>query len=123
MTVMARITKAERKKIEAAMEKEFPNDPALQQVHIARKILARKLRTPAGVRSFPNFARHVQGEIRDAELEGLSFGEYIMKRHRQEVNPKTGLRFRQKVESGLKELDAGKGIPHRVVRERLKKRF
>jgi len=97
---MARITKAERKKIEAAMEKEFPNDPALQQVHIARKILSRK-----------------------AELEGLSFGEYIMKRHRQEVNPKTGLRFRQKVESGLKELDAGKGIPHRVVRERLKKRF
>jgi hypothetical protein len=57
---MARITKAERKKIEAAVEKEFPNDPALQQVHIARKILSRK-----------------------AELEGLSFGEYIMKRHRR----------------------------------------
>jgi hypothetical protein len=60
MTVMARITKAERKKIEAAVEKEFPNDPALQQVHVARKVLARK-----------------------AELEGLSFGEYIMKRHRR----------------------------------------
>lgn len=53
---MARITKAEMKKIRAAAEKEFPNDTALQQVHIARKILSRK-----------------------AELEGLSFGEYIMK--------------------------------------------
>jgi hypothetical protein len=60
MAIMARITKAERRKIEAAVEKEFPNDPALQQVHIARKVLARK-----------------------AELEGLSFGEYIMKRHRR----------------------------------------
>jgi hypothetical protein len=63
MTVMARITKAERKKIEAAMEKEFPNDPALQQVHIARKILSRK-----------------------AELEGLSFGEYIMKRSKRKTS-------------------------------------
>jgi hypothetical protein len=60
---MARITKAERRKIEAAVEKEFPNDPALQQVHIARKVLARK-----------------------AELEGLSFGEYIMKRHRRKTS-------------------------------------
>jgi len=60
MTIMARITKAERRKIEAAVKKEFPNDPALQQVHIARKVLVRK-----------------------AELEGLSFGEYIMKRHRR----------------------------------------
>jgi hypothetical protein len=63
MTLMARITKAERRKIEAAVEKEFPNDPALQQVHIARKVLARK-----------------------AELEGLSFGEYIMKRHRRKTS-------------------------------------
>jgi len=98
--VMARITKAERERIRIAVEKEFPDDPVLQQVHIARKVLSKK-----------------------AELEGLSFGEYIMKRHRQEVNSKTGLRFRQKVESGLKELDAGKGIPHKVVREKLKKRF
>jgi len=36
---------------------------------------------------------------------------------------KTGARFRQKVELGLKELDEGKGIPHRVVRNRLRKRF
>jgi hypothetical protein len=60
---MARITKAERKKIEAAVEKQFPNDPALQQVHVARKVLARM-----------------------AELEGLSFGEYIMKRHRRKTS-------------------------------------
>jgi len=85
MAIMARITKAERKKIEAAVHKEFPNDPALQQVHIARKILSRELRTPAGVRSFPNFA-HMRCEIRDAELEGLSFGEYIMKRHRRKTS-------------------------------------
>jgi hypothetical protein len=36
------------------VEEEFPDDPALQQVHIARKIIAR-----------------------EAELEGLSFLEYI----------------------------------------------
>jgi len=31
------------------------------------------------------------------------------------------LYFRQKVDKGLKELDEGKGIPHKVVRERMKK--
>lgn len=31
------------------------------------------------------------------------------------------LYFRQKVDSGLKELDEGKGIPHRQIKERLKK--
>jgi len=31
------------------------------------------------------------------------------------------LYFRQKVDKGLKELDDGKGIPHKVVRERMKK--
>jgi hypothetical protein len=36
------------------VEREFPNDPALQQVHIARKIIAR-----------------------EAQLEGLRFIEYI----------------------------------------------
>jgi hypothetical protein len=36
------------------VEEEFPNDPALQNVHIARKIIAK-----------------------EAELEGLSFLEYI----------------------------------------------
>lgn len=59
MSHMAGIGKTELKKIRAAVEKEFPNDPALQQVHIARKILSRK-----------------------AEKEGLSFGEYIMRRSR-----------------------------------------
>lgn len=47
------------KDMRAAVKKEFPNDPALQQVHIARKILSRK-----------------------AEKEGLSFGECIMRRSR-----------------------------------------
>ena len=31
------------------------------------------------------------------------------------------LYFRRKVEKGLEELDAGKGIPHEEVKERLKK--
>jgi hypothetical protein len=31
------------------------------------------------------------------------------------------LYFRQKVDRGLKELDEGKGITHKVVRERMKK--
>jgi predicted transcriptional regulator len=31
------------------------------------------------------------------------------------------LYFRQKVDRGLKELDEGKGIPHKQARERLKK--
>ena len=43
-----------------AIHWDFPNDPALQQVHIARKILSR-----------------------EAEKEGLSFGEYIMKRSKR----------------------------------------
>jgi hypothetical protein len=40
--------------IKKMMEREFPDDPALQQVHIARKIIAR-----------------------EAQLEGLSFIEYV----------------------------------------------
>jgi len=36
------------------VEKEFPEDPALQQIHIARKIIAK-----------------------EAELKGLTFFEYI----------------------------------------------
>ena len=40
--------------IKKMVEREFPDDPALQQVHIARKIIAR-----------------------EAQLEGLSFIEYI----------------------------------------------
>jgi len=31
------------------------------------------------------------------------------------------LYFRQKVDEGLKELDSGKGIPHKEVKGRLKK--
>jgi len=40
--------------IRKVIEEEFPNDPALQHVHIARKIIAK-----------------------EAGLEGLSFLEYI----------------------------------------------
>ena len=51
---MEEVNKNDIKKIKKMVEEEFPNDPALQQVHIARKIIAR-----------------------EAELKGLSFLEYI----------------------------------------------
>lgn len=51
---MSKITEKEAEEIKRMIEKEFPNDPALQQVHIARKIIAR-----------------------EAELKGLSYIEYI----------------------------------------------
>jgi hypothetical protein len=51
---MAEIAEKEMKMIRKRVEAEFPNDPALQQVHIARKIIAR-----------------------EAELEGFSFIEYV----------------------------------------------
>ena len=51
---MAKIAEKEMEMIRKRVEAEFPNDPALQQVHVARKIIAR-----------------------EAELEGLSFLEYI----------------------------------------------
>ena len=51
---MAKIAEKEMEMIRKRVEAEFPNDPALQQVHIARKIIAR-----------------------EAELEGFSFIEYV----------------------------------------------
>lgn len=51
---MGRITEGEIEDIRKMVEEEFPEDPALQQVHMARKILAR-----------------------EAEHEGLTFLEYI----------------------------------------------
>ncbi|ODS35977.1 MAG: hypothetical protein A7316_10495 [Candidatus Altiarchaeales archaeon WOR_SM1_86-2] len=51
---MSKIKEKEIEKIRRRVEEEFPSDSCLQQVHIARKILAR-----------------------EAELEGLSFLEYI----------------------------------------------
>jgi hypothetical protein len=51
---MDRIKEEDIQKIKKMVEEEFPNDPALQQVHIARKIINK-----------------------EAELAGLSFFEYI----------------------------------------------
>ncbi len=51
---MGEVSENDIKKIKKMVEEEFPNDPALQQVHIARKIIAR-----------------------EADLKGLSFLEYI----------------------------------------------
>lgn len=51
---MSKIKEEDVREIRRVVEEEFPDDPALQQVHIARKIIAR-----------------------EAEHEGLSFLEYI----------------------------------------------
>ena len=51
---MSKIKEEDIENIRKAIEKEFPEDPALRQVHIARKIIAK-----------------------EAQLEGLSFLEYI----------------------------------------------
>ncbi len=51
---MSKIKEKEMDEIRKRVEEEFPDDPALQQVHIARKIIAK-----------------------EAELEGLSFIEYV----------------------------------------------
>ena len=53
---MIELSKMEKDAIIKEIEAEFPHDPALQQVHIARKIISRK-----------------------AELEGLSVFEFIKK--------------------------------------------
>ena len=51
---MSKIKEKDIEKIKRLVEREFPGDYALQQVHIARKIIAK-----------------------EAESEGLSFLEYI----------------------------------------------
>lgn len=51
---MSKITEKEMEEVRKMVESEFPDDPALQQVHIARKIIAK-----------------------EAELEGMSFLEYV----------------------------------------------
>jgi hypothetical protein len=51
---MIKITKEDVEKIKQIVEKDFPNDPALQQVHISRKIIAK-----------------------EAELNGMTFLEYV----------------------------------------------
>jgi hypothetical protein len=52
--MMSKLKEKDIEEVKRVVEEEFPNDPALQSVHIARKIIAK-----------------------EAELEGLSFLEYI----------------------------------------------
>jgi hypothetical protein len=51
---MTTLSESELDEISRAVEQDFPYDPALQQVHIARKIIAR-----------------------EAEREGLSYFDYV----------------------------------------------
>ena len=55
------LSKTAMERIRKAVEKDFPHDPALQQVHIARKIIAAK-----------------------AKREGLSFIDYVLA-HQDEI--------------------------------------
>jgi len=57
---MSQITEEDMGEIRSAVEKKFPDDPALQQIHIARKIIAK-----------------------EAELEGVSFLQYVRRRGKQ----------------------------------------
>ncbi len=51
---MVKVSKEELEQIEKLVREEFPEDPALQQVHMARKILAK-----------------------EAENSGLTYLEYV----------------------------------------------
>lgn len=51
---MAKLTEEELEEIKKMVEDELPHDPALREVHIARKIISR-----------------------EAEKDGLSFFEYV----------------------------------------------
>jgi hypothetical protein len=64
------LTENDIEKIKKMVEKEFPNDPALQQVHIARKIIAK-----------------------EAELRGMSFLEYIKSLRKQVQDVSTQYHF------------------------------
>lgn len=52
--MMSKLLEEELEEIRKKIVEEFPDDPALQQVHIARKIIAR-----------------------EAELQGLNFLKYV----------------------------------------------
>jgi len=58
--LMVKVSKIDLENIMKDVEAEFPDDPALQQVHVARKIISR-----------------------EAELSGMSFFEYIKKLERE----------------------------------------
>ncbi len=80
-----RLSKKEMDQIREAVGREFPNDPALQQVHIARKIISAK-----------------------ANREGLTFFEYI-KTHQGEVAHAGST---PGVKASLKSRHRPKGLAH-----------
>ncbi len=58
---MVELTEQDKQEIIKAVEAEFPNDPALQQVHIARRILAREAEL-SGM-SLYNYLKQIAREI------------------------------------------------------------
>ena len=60
---MSKITGKEIEKIKKAVKGEFPNDPVLQQVHIARKIIAKEAKH-AGL-SFLGYIKSLRKQVKD----------------------------------------------------------
>ena len=64
MEHMVRITKKELKRLQRSVEKDFPDDPAMQQVHLSRKILALEAKK-AGM-DYLEYIRSLKIRARDA---------------------------------------------------------
>ena len=64
MEQMVRITKKELTRLQRSVEKDFPDDPAMQQVHLSRKILALEAKK-AGM-DYLEYIRSLKIRSRDA---------------------------------------------------------
>ena len=59
---MRKVTERDIKEIGEVVREEFPDDPALQQVHIARKILAKEAEFEQS--SFVEYIKSLRGPVK-----------------------------------------------------------